>query len=110
MRVQFKRLTEAAFLVMVVDLAELHGWLVMHQRPAWTKRGWRTAVTGSPGFPDLILIRDGVMLAVELKADGGRLTPEQDRWLEAFRRCGIGGGIWRPKDWDLIELTLRREP
>jgi len=103
------RLTEKAFLGMVVQLARLHGWLVMHQRPARTRGGWRTAVQGDPGFPDLVLLRDGVLIVAELKADDGLLTAAQKRWLEAFRAAGIGGGVWRPRDFALIELTLRRD-
>ena len=100
---------EAEFACQVIALAKLHGWRVMHQRPARTLHGWRTAVQGDAGFPDVVLLRDGVLIVAELKADDGRLTPEQAAWLDAFRLAGIGGGVWRPRNWPLIELTLRRE-
>ena len=101
MRVKYQRLTEKDFLAMVRQLATLNGWLCYHVHDS----------RRSPaGFPDLVLVRDGVLLVVEAKLDGGRLTPEQRRWLEEFRKCGIGGGLWRPRDFDLIELALRREP
>jgi len=100
MRVKCRPLTEKDFLAMVRRLAQLQGWLCYHAHDS----------RRSPaGFPDLVLCRDGVLLVVELKLDGGRPTPEQRRWLEEIRKCGIGGGVWRPRDFDLIELALRRE-
>ena len=102
MRVQCRPLTEKDFLAMVRRLATLNGWLCYHAHDS----------RRSPaGFPDLLLLHPemGAALAAELKTDTGRLTPDQERWLTAFRKCGIGGGLWRPRDFDLIELALRRE-
>ena len=104
-----RALTEAAFLDMVIRLARLKKWLVFHARPARTARGWRTPVSGDgKGFPDLFLIRPaaGEILFVELKSGRGRLTPEQEAWLEALRECGLPVRVWTPKDWDEITETL----
>ena len=72
MRLNGRPLTEKAFLGMVLKLARLHRWLCYH-----THDSRRSAA----GFPDLILLHPemGVMLAVEVKLDGGRLRPEQKR-------------------------------
>jgi VRR-NUC domain len=40
------------------------------------------------GLPDLFLIRDGRLFALELKADGGRATDAQLEVLERLRQAG----------------------
>lgn len=96
-------LSEDALLARVLDTAMLYGWRVHHGRPCRTAKGWRTAITGNPGFPDLVLARDGVVLLRELKSDTGRVEPEQATWLAAV---GPLGGVWRPRDWDVIVAEL----
>ena len=102
-------LTEAAFLEQVLALARLCGWRCYHQRPARTRHGWRTAVQGDAGFPDLVLVRDGVILFWELKVGNNRLSPQQSAWLAALRACGLAACVLRPGDWGRIEKTLRRD-
>lgn len=92
----------------VIQAAQLQGWVVVHHRPARTADGqWRTAIKGQPGFPDLCLARDGVVLLRELKREKGKTSPGQVIWLEAL---GDHGGIWRPSDWlsGRIQHELRR--
>jgi hypothetical protein len=97
-------LSEADLQRAVIDLALIHGWRVVHYRPARTARGYRTALTGHPGAPDLLLARDGRVLCVELKRHTGRLTPDQRLWLAAL---GENARCWRPGDWNEILETLR---
>lgn len=106
MSVRVRPYTEAAFLRDVLALATLRGWRVSHQRPGRTAKGWRTAIQGHAGFPDLLLVRNGVLLVAELKTDRGRVSVAQAEWLNAFHAAGIPGGIWRPRDWPLIEKAL----
>lgn len=99
------RMTEADWQKRVIDTATLHGWRVVHIRPAQTDRGWRTAYEGHPGLPDLILAHPnrGVHL-VELKSDNPKAqpTPDQRAWLAAAGDCGH---LWRPADWpDVLEF------
>lgn len=103
------RETESGFLKAVLDLAAAFGWRRAHFRPAMTKRGWRTAVSGDgKGFPDLILVRER-MIAAELKVGRNPLTPEQREWLAAMKAAGIETHEWRPDDWDSsIVPALRR--
>jgi hypothetical protein len=100
-----ERESEAQFAVWVLDVARLHGWRAAHFRPARTQQGWRTAVQGDIGSPDLLLARDGQVLLVELKTDRGRLRPAQVSWL-----CHLGdhATVWRPTDRPAILARLRR--
>lgn len=107
-----KPITEAAWQSRVVEYAQLRGWLVHHTRPARTTRGWRTPVTGDPGFPDLVLARQGRVIIAELKRDGGRLAPEQCRWLDHLgpaMRWPVMVVVWRPGDWPKVQRILDGE-
>ncbi|MFD5089379.1 hypothetical protein ACFWMR_02170 [Amycolatopsis thailandensis] len=89
----------------ILDVAELYGWRRIHHRPAKTAKGWRTPMQGDPGFPDLVLARDGVVIVAELKSRRGQPTDDQKLWLEAL---GAHARLWRPVDWPAIEQELRR--
>ena len=70
-------------------IATMLGWVHVHFRPAMTKHGWRTAGSGelAEGWPDLVLSGPVTsrLIFAELKADGARLTPEQELVLEELR-------------------------
>ena len=117
--------TEQELLDATIDLAMLNRWAVCHFRPARTRTGWRTAVQGHIGFPDLVLSRSGVVLFRELKGPKGALSPEQRDWArqldpawrgEAGERVRGPAGVpafdvWRPDDWEPLivpTLTARR--
>jgi len=102
-----RNVSEAVFLKQVIDLARWRGWLVNHQRPAMTKQGWRTAISGDAGFPDLVMLRSGRAIFAELKSAKGRVTPEQETWLCAAKRAGLESYVWFPKDIDEIERILK---
>jgi VRR-NUC domain-containing protein len=101
--------TEEGFQAKVVDLAGRQGWLVHAERQARTDRGWRTAIQGDAGWPDLVLLRDGVMLVVELKSESGKVRPEQQAWLAELAMVpGLVVRTWRPSDWPEVESALLR--
>lgn len=107
-------ITEAAFLKQVVELARLRGWMVYHQRPALTRKGWRTALQGDAGFPDLVLVRAmrslwgrRSVIFAELKSETGVMTEAQRTWGAALAKAGICFRCWRPSDWPEIEETLK---
>lgn len=105
-------MTESEFQAQVVQLAELCGWRTNHTYRSASRRdggGWRTATT-CIGWPDLLLWRPDQFLAVELKAEKGRLTVEQRDVLASLRAAGIDARTWFPKDWPEIEQTLRTTP
>lgn len=106
----YAQISEATFTAQVIRMARVFGWLTAHFRPGMTKRGrWVTAVQGDgAGFPDLVLIKAGKPpIFAELKAEKGKATPEQKKWLEAARAVGIRSYLWRPSDIDEIEKLLR---
>lgn len=107
-----QRMTEADWTGQVIDYGHLRGWLVMHQRPARTSTGWRTAVQGDVGFPDLVLCREGRVIFAELKSQAGAVRVEQKRWLEELAKVALEAtnvlvSIWRPGDWDAVREELR---
>lgn len=105
-------MTEREFQRSVMDLAHLTGWETLHCRTSMQQDRYLTATTGTmaKGWPDLVLAhpKKRRLIFVELKADKGRTTPEQNRVL------GVLSGllplletyVWRPKDWPEIESTL----
>jgi len=101
------RLSEAAFQKNVVQLARARGWIVAHFRASLNQRGqWQTAVSGDgAGYPDLTLVRERVLF-VELKAEDGRVRPEQRVWLCALASAGVDVFVWRPSDWDVLTQVL----
>lgn len=92
----------------VTDAADLFGWSWVHFRPARTERGWRTPVSGplGAGWPDLILCRGGQLIAAELKAQDGKLRPEQRDVLDTLGRA-IPVYTWRPLDLPAVLDVLR---
>ncbi len=104
-------MTETELLNGVLAMAGVFGWRSFHVRPARTAHGWRTAVQGDGrGFPDLVLLREGRHVVVELKSQRGQVTQEQEAWLDAFEKSGAEVFVWRPVDWanGSIEAVLRR--
>jgi hypothetical protein len=98
--------SEDDFQRFVTDLAKRCGWRWMHIRKAKVRGDrWATPQSGDPGFPDLVLSRDGVVLIVELKADLGRFEPGQKEWLAA---AGPNGRCWRPRDKQAVIDELKR--
>lgn len=82
----------------VVELARMMGWAHYHTHDS------RRSIKG---FPDLVLVRDRVVYA-ELKAQKGRLSPEQKDWVQKLSGAGAEVYIWRPSDWDDVLETLKR--
>lgn len=112
---------EAELVAAILTCAHDNGWLAAHFRPAWTGKGWRTAVQGDgAGFFDLVLCRhdasgNAVTILAEVKSAKGKLTPEQEAWRDAATSTGMaeirGYGarvrLWRPGDWLTVQEELR---
>lgn len=119
-------LTERDFQRQVVELAHLMGWEDFHVRAGRTADSWRVPGSGTmaAGWPDLVLVhpKRGRLIFAELKAHNGKLTPAQQRVLPVLNTLSGEWGtpdsratisievvIWRPEDWELIELALSRD-
>jgi hypothetical protein len=103
-------MTERELQDAIVELAQLFNWMVMHQRPARTVDGWRTAIQGHPGFPDLVMVRNQRLIFAELKSAKREPDANQSLWLNRVRVVpGVEKYVWRPADWELgtIEDVLR---
>lgn len=100
-------MNESDLMRAVLDLSAHYGWRRSHARPAMTAHGWRTALQGDQGAPDLLLAREGRLLLVELKSESGRLGPGQGEWASAI---GDQWRLWRPADLrnGAIQGELRR--
>ena len=100
------------FMPAVVELAKTCGWRVYHTHDSRKSEA---------GFPDLVMVRDGTLVFVELKSRAGIVTDEQHLWMLALREveqstswCSPGARrvfvhIWRPEQWHdgTIERALR---
>jgi hypothetical protein len=86
----------------VVRYAKQLGWTVYHTHDSRRSE---------PGWPDLALVRERLVMA-ELKTDTGRVSESQQRWLALLDAAGVEAHLWRPKDIDdvLRVLTRRRTP
>ena len=63
-----------------------------------------------PGWPDLVLIdplKQKRVIFAEIKTEKGKVTPEQQWWINSLVACGQEAYIWRPSQWDDIIATLR---
>lgn len=103
----YNQIPERVFTAQIIQLAKAFGWRVNHQRPAMTKQGWRTAISGDAGFPDLVMLRSGRAIMAELKSAKGKLTMEQEVWLEWAKNANLEAYCWRPSDIDQIEKILK---
>ena len=98
-------ISEADFQKKVLAFAKLCQWRACHIRPTEVGKGrWATPYQGDPGLPDLILARDGRVILIELKAEGGKLTLDQRCWIAAG---GANAYVFRPSDWKRVEEVLR---
>jgi hypothetical protein len=98
---------EKDFQKAVTDALNALGWRWYHSRPAQTSKGWRTALSGDAGYPDITAVRRGRIIFIELKAEKGRLSEEQGVWLADLGAAGAEAFCWRPSDWPAIEAALQ---
>jgi hypothetical protein len=95
-------MSEAELQTNVVDAARRLGGVAYH-----THDSRRSA----EGFPDLVILfpRTGGLLFAELKSATGKVTRDQQRWLDGLRVGHREVYLWRPADWpNPIVPTLQR--
>lgn len=84
-------------------------WLIAHV-PNGGKREKREAQRLKQdgviaGWPDLVCIREGVVVFVEMKkTKGGKLSPEQKNTIEAMMRAGAE--VWVCEGWEAALWSL----
>lgn len=89
--------TEKAFMADLKAFAVSFSWLWYHTF---------NSMYSDKGFPDVTMIKDGRIIFAELKRVGGKLTPDQQRWLDALQGAGAEAYVWTPDSWDEIVATL----
>lgn len=93
------RVTERDWQQTITEAAQVLHWLCYHTYDARRSE---------PGFPDLICVRDGRVLAIECKTERGKTTPAQEAWLALLETVpGVTAMVARPSDWDRVEATLK---
>lgn len=106
---------EQGFQDAVVEYAQFKGWRCSHFRRA-TVRAGRVATPvayDAAGFPDLVLVRRGVLIFAELKRKGVRkLGDTQREWAAELQQVSALNKtvlyyVWNPLDWPDIEKVLR---
>ena len=70
------------------------------------KGRWATHLDGHPGLPDLILARKGRLIFLEVKAERGKLSPEQQLWLDELESEDWIAQCVRPTDFEEIVRLL----
>lgn len=100
---------ESELVAVILELGMRLGFMACHFRPALTNKGWRTAVQGDVGFPDIVLAKYGRVIVAECKSKVGRVTKEQEAWLLRLVSVANEAYVWRPEDWlsGKIEKVLR---
>lgn len=91
---------EKDFQAAIIKYAESCNWLVYH-----THDSRRSA----EGFPDLVCIKGGTMLILELKRESGVLSEDQERWLTALEKVTrVDAYTARPHNQASVEKYLER--
>ena len=89
-------MSEAVWQRQFIELAETCGYTVNHNyRSKVAKGAWRTTTTVK-GWPDLCCYKPGDFLFVELKADNGSLSVEQNTVLADLSAAGVDVYVYAP--------------
>lgn len=106
--------SEASWMKQVIALARLLGYRVWHDAATNAPRRCsgcgivRRGPRNAPGLPDLILVRRPRVVWVELKAEDGKLSEDQEAWIEDLESCGQEVYVWRPSDIAEVQRVLAR--
>jgi hypothetical protein len=98
---------EAELLDLVRERLEETGWLV-YQVPE-TRAG--VFLRGRRGFPPIVAVRGGQLLALLVKATSGKVTDDEQTWLARLRRVpGCRAEVLRPADFSTLARQLEAKP
>jgi hypothetical protein len=91
-------MSEDELLSGLIEALGLAGYWVHHDR-----RSDLAVQMGASGFPDIVAIHPDPSkpnVAIECKSETGRLTADQEVWIEAFRTDGWIATVIRPSGYD----------
>ena len=95
-----KGLSESDFHNAVAAYAKSEGWTCFSIRKTGMMGSdgkWRGMADA--GFPDIVACRGKALLALELKSETGRASPEQTEWLALLAAVpGVTARLARPRD------------
>ena len=69
------------------------------------ERGWyvtKLIKTSTNGIPDLLAIKYGKAMFIEVKREGGKLSPIQELRIEELKAAGAIVKVWTDYDTDFI--------
>ena len=117
-------MTEAQVQKIVTDALTACRWTWVHFRPARTKSGWVTAYEGNDYFIDIVALKDGRQLALEIKSSQGATKPGpnvsgsrlqarirwegQQAWLDEFDLAGAFTMFVTPATIDMALKEIQR--
>lgn len=90
--------TEAQFQQSVTAALSLFGWLWYHTHDSRRSNA---------GFPDIVAVRGSRVLYVELKRETGRVSVDQQIWLDTLRQAGQSAFVLRPSQFDEFMRDIR---
>ena len=77
----------------------------LRERGAWVLKTWSGGFQRS-GIPDLLICYKGRFIAIELKAEKGKVSDLQRRELELIREAGGLGFVLRPSHFSDFAVML----
>lgn len=104
-----RAITERQWQGTVEKLLTAHGWHWYHasdNRPVTAKSGRKYIQNVKAGWPDLFAVKGPRLIAVELKREEGKTSPEQDEWLAKLAGAGVATFVWKPHDLAEIRVIL----
>lgn len=77
----------------IIQAADTLGYRAHTQRAAFTKDGFRTAIKGHVGWPDLFIVGYGRVFVYELKRKPNGPTSDQLAWIALLKQAGIDARV-----------------
>lgn len=99
-------ITEKQLYEFVRSAAKQFGWRVYHTLNSFGSH---------KGFPDLVLLNGQRIVWAELKAEKGKVSPDQVAWLSELRSvepdsAGLWVYLWKPSHRDAVAFCLAGQP
>jgi hypothetical protein len=104
-----RAITERQWQTTVEKLMTAHGWHFYHSpdnKPIVARSGRKYVQNIRAGWPDLFAVKGARLLAVELKREEGKTSPEQEEWLRVLAAAGVEVAVWKPRDLAEVRVVL----